>query len=97
MRTFYSEYVQHCMRFYARHPHPKFRSEVDKQNWNACERALKEFTDEERDILLTIYRGVDTIPDNIRNLATSREIKQDSVWNLLNKLERRIAKTRGLL
>ena len=20
MRTFYSEYVQHCMRFYARHP-----------------------------------------------------------------------------
>ena len=24
MRTFYSEYVQHCMRFYARHANPKF-------------------------------------------------------------------------
>ena len=29
MRTFYSEYVQHCMRFYARHANPKFRSDAD--------------------------------------------------------------------
>ena len=32
MRTFYSEYVQHCMRFYARHANPKFRSDADKKN-----------------------------------------------------------------
>ena len=56
MRTFYSEYVQHCMRFYARHPRPKFRSDADKQNWNACDSAMKGFTDKEQDILMTVYR-----------------------------------------
>ena len=54
MRTYYSEYIQHCMRFYARHPHPKFHSDADKQNWYACENALKGFSDSEKDILLFI-------------------------------------------
>ena len=45
MRTFYSEYVQHCMRFYARHTNPKFRSDADKKNWFACDSALKGFTE----------------------------------------------------
>lgn len=45
MRTFYSEYVQHCMRFYARHANPKFRSDADKKNWFACDSALKGFMD----------------------------------------------------
>ena len=31
-RTFYSEYVNHCLRFYARHDRPKFHSEADKHN-----------------------------------------------------------------
>ena len=35
MRTFYTDYIQHCMKFYARHPNPKFRSDADKQNWYA--------------------------------------------------------------
>lgn len=56
MRTFYSEYVQHCMRFYARHTNPKFRSDADKKNWFACDSALKGFTDKEQEMLLTIYR-----------------------------------------
>lgn len=97
MRTFYSEYVQHCMRFYARHPNPKFRSDADKLNWNACKSALEGFTDDEQDILLTIYREADTIPENIHNISVARNMKQDSIWNLLNKLERRVAKRRGLI
>ena len=79
MRTFYSEYVQHCMRFYARHANPKFRS------------------DKEREMLLTIYREGDTIPDNIYNLSVALEIKQDILWKLVNELERKVAKRRGLV
>lgn len=97
MKTFYSEYVQHCMRFYARHPHPKYRSEIDKKNWVACDISLKEFTDKEQDILLTIYRGNDTIPDNVSKLSIERNYKQDFVWKLINELERKVAKRRGLL
>lgn len=97
MRTFYSEYVQHCMRFYARHSNPKFKSDADKQNWKACDSALNGFSDNERDILLTIYREGDTIPDNIYKMCAERNIKQDIVWELVNELEREVAKRRNLI
>ncbi len=97
MKTFYSEYIQHCMRFYARHPHPTYRSDTDKQNWLACDSAIKGFGDEEREMLLTIYREGDTVPDNIYNLSRALNIKQDLIWKLVNELERKIARRRGLL
>lgn len=96
-RAFYSEYVHHCLRFYARHPKPKFHSEADKKNWLACEDALKGFPDREREILLFVYREGDTIPDNVYEIAKQKSIKQDSVWKLVNELERKVAKRRGLL
>lgn len=96
-RSFYSEYVNHCMRFYARHPKAKFHSEVDKHNWTACEDALNTFSDSDREMLLTIYREGDTIPDNIYQMAKSKSVSQDGIWKLVNELERKIAKRRGLL
>ena len=53
-RAFYSEYVNHCLRFYARHTNPKFKSDADKQNWKACESAIGSFSDKEQDMLLCI-------------------------------------------
>lgn len=97
MKTFYSEYVQHCMRFYARYPHPEYRSEADKLNWNACDSAMKCFNEKDKEILLTIYREGDTIPDNIYKLSTEKNIKQDNLWKLVNVLERKVAKRRGLM
>lgn len=96
-RAFYSEYVNHCLRFYARHPNPKFKSTADKNNWAACDSAFKSFSDNDREMLLTIYREGDTIPDNVYQMAKSKGIKQDSVWKLINELERKVAKRRGLL
>lgn len=97
MRTYYSDYIQHCMRFYARHPNPKFRSDADKQNWYACEHALKGFTDADRDILLFIYREGDTIPGNVHRVSVQKNIKQDKIWALVNELEHKIAKRRSLI
>ena len=97
MRTFYSEYVQHCMRFYARHPHPTFRSETDKQNWNVCDSVIKEFTPFEVDILMSVYREGDTIPDNIYKISVDRSVKQDCIWKLVNELERKVAERRNLI
>ena len=96
-RAFYSQYVNHCLRFYARHSNPTFHSESDKHNWAACDSVLKEFSDGDREMLLYIYREGDTVPDNIYQMAKSKGISQDSVWKLVNELERKVAKRRGLL
>ena len=97
MRAFYSEYVQHCMRFYARHPSPKFHSDADKQNWKACESALDSFTDKEKELLMIIYSEGDTIADNVYQLAKARNMKQDTIWKMVNELEKKVAKRRGLI
>ena len=97
MITFYSEYVRHCMRFYTRHPHPKFLSDADKQNWNACDSVLKGFSPSEVDILMTVYREGDTIPDSIYKVSVDRNIKQDNIWKLVNELERKVAERRNLI
>lgn len=98
MRTFYSEYVTHCLRFYSRYSKPnRFRTEADKKNWQACDNALKGFSDSDREMLITIYREGDTIPDNVYQMAKKLNIKQDNIWKLITELERKVAKRRGLL
>ena len=97
MRTFYSEYVQHCMRFFVRHPSPKFKSDADKQNWKACESALEGFPDKEKELLIAVYTENDTIPDNVYKVSTENNVNQDTIWSLLNKLEQRVAKRRNLI
>jgi hypothetical protein len=96
-RAFYTEYVKHCLRFYVRHGNPKFHTEADKHNWQACEEALNTFSDSDREMLMAVYQGGDTIPDNIYQLAKDKDISQDCVWRLVNELERKVAKRRGLL
>lgn len=97
-KTFYTDYVQHCMRFFSRYPKPNhFRSEADKKNWNACNMALKEFSDVDRDILIGIYKEGDTIPDNIYQASKARKINQDTIWKLCDQLEHKVAKRRGLI
>ena len=97
MRSYYSDYVQHCMRFYARHPNPKFNSEAEKLNWNACDNALKRFEVSEKDILMSIYQSGDTLADNVYNLSLQKNINQNNIWKLVSRLEKMIAKRRGLL
>ena len=96
-RAFYSEYVSHCLKFYVRHPNHKFHSDADKNNWNACEAAFKEFTDSEKEILFYIYNKGDAIPNNVYQIAKAKRIKQDSIWALLNSLEKKVAERRGLV
>lgn len=96
-KSFYSDYVNHCLRFYARHPNPKFHSAADKNNWLACKSALEGFSDSEKDLLLTVYGEGDTIADNVYQFAKLKGIKQDSIWKLVGELERKVAKRRGLL
>ena len=97
MKTFYTDYVNHCLRFYARHPEPTFRSEADEKNWSACKEALGEFNDKDKETLTTIFREGDTIPDNVYQISKAMGVKQDGIWKLISDLERKVAKKRGLI
>lgn len=95
---FYVDYVSHCARFYSRHSKPEFfKTEANRKDWQAVDTALKAFTDEEKDILLTIYREGDTIPDNVYQLAKKKKVNQNSLWKVIDRFEKEVAKRRGLI
>ena len=96
-RAFYSDFANHCLRFYTRHKDPEFHNEADKRNWEVCEEVLSQYPPREREILTFIYFEGDTIADNVYKISLAKGISQDTVWKLVNDIERQIATQRGLI
>ena len=97
-RPFYSDYVRHCLRFYTRNLRlSQFKSDVDKNNWYACKVSLVSYSESDRDILIAVYSGYDTLADNVYETAKKYGINQSIIWDLMKDVERTIAQARGLL
>ena len=97
-KPFYCDYVRHCLRFYTRNLSlNRFNTEVDKNNWYACHRVIKNYPEKDRDILIAIYSGYDTIGDNVYGASMANGINQNIVWDMMRDVERKIAKVRGLM
>ena len=97
-RPFYSEYARHCLRFYSRNTEkPRFNTEVDKNNWFACHRAIDRYSDRDKDIIIRVYALYDTIADNVYEVAKEYQIDQNIIWDLLKEIERGVARKRGLI
>lgn len=98
-RPFYSEYVKHALRFYSRNctEKPTFKSDADKSNWLSCDSVLSHYPLDTRNIVISVYGGYDTLPDEVYNTSKKYHIEQNWIWDLMKEVERKIAKRRGLL
>lgn len=98
-KPFYSDYVRHALRFYTRNciSQPIFRNQADKLNWLACYSVFKKRTNQEVAILLRVYSGYDTLPDEVYNASKEHKINQNIIWDLMKDVERAIAHKRGLI
>ncbi|GHV47022.1 hypothetical protein FACS189499_03670 [Clostridia bacterium] len=98
MRTYYSEFVKHCMTFYTQYPYPCFRSDADKKNWFACDNALKNVKAETRDIILDVYlERRENFSESVSHVAKLEKMNVNSLWKIVEDFERIVAKKRGLL
>ena len=98
-RPFYSEYVKHALRFYSRNTDKptKFRSDADKANWLSCRGAMKHYSQVQQDMLISVYSGYDTLPDEVYNTSKRYQIDQGIIWDLMKEVERKVALIRGLI
>ena len=97
-RPFYSEYVRHSLRFYTRNlTKPTFKSEADKNNWLSCYSVIKSYPEDKKNILITVYSGYDTLPDEVYSIAKALHINQNLIWDLMKEVEHKIARRRGLI
>lgn len=97
-KPFYSDYVRHMMRFYSRNQNKVLiKTEVDGMNWIACNKAIQDYSDRDKDILVSVYGGYDTLPDNVYEVANKYHINQNIIWDMMKEFERKLAKKRKLL
>jgi hypothetical protein len=97
-RPFYSEYVRHCLRFYTRNLELRqFKSHIDKSNWCSCHSVIKTLSERDRDIVVSVYSGYDTLADNVYEVAKKHDIDQAIIWDMMKDIERKIAKRRELM
>lgn len=97
-KPFYCDYVRHCLRFYTRNLQlTQFKSNADEYNWYACASVVDEYSNRDRDILVLVYGGYDTLSDNVYETAKKYSMNQNIIWDMMRDVERKIAKVRGLM
>ena len=98
MKTYYTDYINHILRFYTRHYfYDKFKSDVDRLNYLSADNVFAKLDDKEKLILIDIYSCNDTMGDNVYKIAKMYGINQDKIWTLINKVSNKIAKERKLI
>lgn len=109
MRPFYADYVNHMLRYYSRSLPGSlsscevggvpsvFKSEVDKLNWVTVDRVLRRLCESERETMVEVYWRGDTLADNVFEVAKVMKVEQESVWLLVSKVSKWIAKERKLI
>ena len=101
MKRHYSNFVRHCLRKYVATLEigtaPKFNSEIEKANWLSCHSVVSALSADNQRLVLNLYGPGDTIPDKIYHIAQARKMSQAPLWKLVDDVEYKIAKKRGLV
>ena len=103
MRPYYAEYVKHALRYYIKttrnipSEQPRFKTEAEKKNWLTAQAALKTFSADEQEMFAAIYSENIMLSDSIRQYSERHGVHVNHIWNLVNDLEKKVAKRRGLI
>lgn len=96
MRSYYSAYVRHCIRYYVRYPEPDFRSEAERLDWMACDNVFSDMGSAEAIVREIYLAGKDELPEKIKEIAARENVPRTQLWKLVNEVEEEVAKNRGL-
>jgi len=100
-KPFYADYVNRLMRWYCRAKEEgrevKPESALDRENWDAVERAMGKLNEEEKCAIMGVYCKRDTMADNIYLTSIELDWKQDRLWALVGRVSRDVAKERRLV
>ena len=101
MKRHYSNFVRHCLRKYVETLEigtaPKFDTEVERENWLCCHNVVSALSAGNQKLVQTLYGPGDTLPDKIYHIAQARKMSQAPLWKLVDDVEYKIAKQRGMI
>ena len=80
---------RHVLRYYCKNPNGPAR---DVESWNAVHAVLNRLSDSEREIVLDIHGNGETVMAAIQRLSRERRCDAKRLWDLMNYVDRSIAK-----
>lgn len=100
-RCYYTEYVNHMLRFYLTCPDSlkidNVKRRADVENWIAVQSGLHCLSEENREKVLEIYRTNYNIPQAVADYCQKTGEDERRVWTLVTKASSLIARCRGLI
>lgn len=97
MGYYYSPFVSHCIKFFAKYPYAdRFKTNADKLNWGAVKSSLDSYTKNEATILLKLYNGND-LENNVATISRNIGMNKKSLWKIVRGFEYKVASNRGII
>lgn len=100
--VWYANTAVHLWRFYFRYRDRNVdrMMDADRENWRACDRAIRIFTDREQEFLKLYYMtGFGNYEDlkAVTTVAEQHGISKSDVWDLIKKANYNVIVERGLM
>lgn len=99
-RCFYTDYVNHAIRFYLTTPDTLMtegKRKADIENWIAVQAVFHCLGADDRLTAEAVYRLHYRVPEGVRMYCEKTGAEPDKVWELLIKISNAVAKRRGLI
>ena len=99
-RCYYTDYVNHAIRFYLTCPEvlqTAGKRKADIDNWMAVQSVFHGLTAEQKQILIDVYGSHHRVTEGVRIYCEKTGADNYSVWVLVTKVSALIARRRGLV
>ena len=99
-RCYYTDYVNHAIRFYLSTPDKldmANKRKADMENWIAVQTVFHFLKDEDRQVLIDVYKTSHRVTEGVRMYCEKTGADEQKVWVLITKVSAMIARRRGLV
>lgn len=96
-KTYYSDISNHFLHYYFKNPEKHFESNAERLNWEACDIALNNCSQWEREVIEYLYTEQGSFVENAKSISIIRGTVLHRIWRLVNSIERNVAIARGLI
>ena len=99
-RCYYSDYVNHAIRFYLTTPDTLMvagKRKADVANWMSVQAVFHYLKDDDKQVLTEIYRLNHRLSEGVRTYCEKTGADEQRIWILITKVSAAIARRRGLV
>lgn len=97
-RNYYSDYADHCLKFYFVVAEPVFHNEIDRLDWAAVHSVMTETSDTDKELLEKIFTSKEKrfISDRIKDISADIGLSENGIFSIVNRIRKQVAIARGI-